>query len=63
MALVLIRSKPFKPDHKKGGFGLFSIQERMADLGGCLDIVSAPGEGCTAVLIAPLNLGEETAGN
>ena len=52
-----------QPDHKKGGFGLFSIQERMADLGGCLDIVSAPGEGCTAVLIAPLNLGEEAAGN
>ena len=52
-----------QPDHKKGGFGLFSIQERMADLGGSLEIISAPGEGFTAVLIAPLNLGEETAGN
>jgi signal transduction histidine kinase len=49
-------------DHKKGGFGLFSIQERMADLGGSLEIISAPGEGCTAVLIAPLDLGEELAG-
>jgi signal transduction histidine kinase len=39
-----------------GGFGLFSIQERMADLGGSLEIVSAPGQGCTATLTAPLKL-------
>jgi len=35
-------------------FGLFSIQERMADLGGKLDIRSAPGKGCTAMLEVPL---------
>lgn len=40
---------------REGGFGLFSIQERMADLGGALDIKSAPGKGCTAVLSIPVN--------
>jgi PAS domain S-box-containing protein len=39
---------------REGGFGLFSIQERMSDLGGALEITSAPGQGCTAVLTAPL---------
>jgi PAS domain S-box-containing protein len=38
---------------KIGGFGLFSIEELMADLGGDLKIVSAPGKGCTAILSAP----------
>jgi signal transduction histidine kinase len=38
----------------EGAFGLFSIREHMTDLGGALDIVSAPGEGCKATLIAPL---------
>ena len=37
-----------------GGFGLFSIQERMADLGGALKIESAPGKGCTAILTMPV---------
>jgi signal transduction histidine kinase len=41
---------------RSGGFGLFSIQERMADLGGSLEIVSAPGQGCTATLTAPLHV-------
>ena len=36
------------------GFGLFSIRERMLDLGGSLEIVSAPGEGCEATLVMPL---------
>jgi signal transduction histidine kinase len=40
------------------GFGLFSIQERMADLGGALEIASEPGKGCKATLIAPI--GEKT---
>jgi PAS domain S-box-containing protein len=38
---------------KIGGFGLFSIEELMADLGGNLKIVSRPGKGCTAILSAP----------
>ena len=42
--------------HPRGGFGLFSIQERMADLGGSFEISSTPGKGCTAVLTAPLDI-------
>ncbi len=50
----------FDPDAETGkekparGFGLFSIQERMHDLGGTFDIQSAPGKGCRVVLTAPL---------
>lgn len=35
------------------GFGLFSIEERMAALGGSLELISSPGMGCKAILIAP----------
>ena len=38
-------------------FGLFSIHERMADLGGSLEIISKPGQGCTATLTVPLKSG------
>jgi signal transduction histidine kinase len=37
----------------KGGFGLFSIQERMTELGGSLEVMSGPGKGCKAVLAMP----------
>ena len=43
----------------KDSFGLFSIQERMADLDGALEIASQPGKGCRATLRVPLKLGEE----
>ncbi|MGB5650569.1 MAG: ATP-binding protein, partial [Sedimenticolaceae bacterium] len=36
------------------GFGLFSIHERMTDLGGNLELVSQPGAGCRAILHLPL---------
>jgi signal transduction histidine kinase len=38
----------------EGSFGLFSIRERMADLGGALEIESEPGTGCKATLVVPL---------
>jgi signal transduction histidine kinase len=38
---------------KIGGFGLFSVNELMADLNGSLRIVSEPGKGCTAILSVP----------
>jgi PAS domain S-box-containing protein len=50
----------FDPDaiaQKRGrgaGFGLFSIQERMSDLGGTFEIQSAPGRGSKAILSIPL---------
>lgn len=37
-----------------GGFGLFSIRERMADLGGALEVESGTGQGFTATLVMPL---------
>ena len=40
------------------GFGLFSIQERMADIGGTITINSEPGSGCTATLTLPVRIEE-----
>lgn len=45
----------FYSNSGKGGFGLFSIRERMTDLGGALEIESAPGEGFKATLLMPLS--------
>jgi PAS domain S-box-containing protein len=47
---------------KVGGFGLFSIEELMADLGGNLRIVSEPGKGCTAILSAPFGVDDSRKG-
>jgi signal transduction histidine kinase len=41
------------------GFGLFSIQERMTDLGGSFDIQSHPGKGCRMTLVSPPIAGKE----
>ena len=38
------------------GFGLFSVEERMADIGGALSITTAPGRGVRASLVAPLEI-------
>ncbi len=43
-----------------GGFGLFSIQERLYHLGGRLIIKSKAGKGTLATLVAPLRLEGET---
>lgn len=58
----------FSPDTTKqsgketGGFGLFSIEELMTDLGGSLKIVSDPGNGCTAILSTPFSAYHEQKG-
>ncbi len=39
-----------------GGFGLFSIQERLGYVGGTMAIHSAPGEGTTVTLRVPVQL-------
>jgi PAS domain S-box-containing protein len=39
--------------NSEGGFGLFSIRERMADMGGYLEIKSEPGQGTEALLCVP----------
>lgn len=49
-----------------GGFGLFSIQERLIMLGGRMEIQSAPGAGTKVTLWAPLRRGplqEEGSGS
>lgn len=40
------------------GLGILSIRERLAYLGGHLEIQSAPNEGTTAILVTPLERGE-----
>ncbi len=42
-------------DYRKGGFGLFSIRERLDQVGGRVDIRSRPGRGTCVTLIAPLD--------
>ena len=42
------------------GFGLFSVEERMIDLGGSLEILSKPGHGTKIILSA--SLGSNTSG-
>ncbi|NVB84578.1 MAG: sensor histidine kinase [Kofleriaceae bacterium] len=37
-----------------GAFGLFSIRERLAHIGGRLELVSTPGEGTHATIVAPV---------
>jgi len=49
----------FVPDEvaigpETGGFGLFSVRERLSQMGGSLEIVSSPGQGCKSILRAPL---------
>ena len=49
-----------KSNHgQKGGFGLFSIQERMTNMGGVFDIQSEPGKGCRVVLTVPVGEGRK----
>ena len=42
----------------QGGFGLFSIQERMADIGGRVDIDSGTEKGCTITMRLPVYANE-----
>jgi PAS domain S-box-containing protein len=46
---------------KTGGFGLFSIRERLEELGGHIEIDSEPGHGAKIILVAPLKQ-EKTKG-
>ena len=39
---------------KRGEFGLFSIRERLEQLGGHIEIESKPGSGCRIKMMAPL---------
>ncbi len=56
--IVEDKGKGFDPStisaHRGGGFGLFSIQQRLAYLGGRLEVESAPGRGARFVLMIPI---------
>jgi signal transduction histidine kinase len=41
--------KGFDPDASRQGIGLKSVHERMERLGGTLDVISQPGQGCRVV--------------
>jgi signal transduction histidine kinase len=47
---------------KTGGFGLFSLRERLASLGGHMEVESAPGRGSRFTLIVPLGQPNAEAG-
>jgi len=48
-------SKAGSHDYKTGGFGLFSIRERLGHIGGHLEIQSKPGRGTRVALTAPID--------
>ncbi|MHC4121293.1 MAG: sensor histidine kinase [Planctomycetota bacterium] len=47
----------------EGKFGLFSIAERLEQLGGCVQIDSKPGTGSRIIMTAPLKHEEATTGS
>lgn len=61
---IIIRIKDngvgFEPEEvrsrqqKRGGFGLFNIEERLGLIGGRLEIATAPGQGTRMTVIAPV---------
>jgi signal transduction histidine kinase len=46
---------------KSLGFGLFSIRERLSNLGGYLDIESTPGHGTRMTMVCPIEWKKESA--
>jgi PAS domain S-box-containing protein len=46
--------RQLKPPGEEGGFGLFSLRERMGLIGGRVEIDSAPGKGSRFTLIVPV---------
>lgn len=50
--------KPPDPDHTEGGFGLYSIRERLDYHGARMTVDSAPGQGTRIIITAPLTAEE-----
>ena len=55
-------SKTTSRDYETGGFGLFSIRERLRSIGGRFDIESRPGVGTRVTLAAHVDNGNEDSG-
>ncbi|MCB0292812.1 MAG: sensor histidine kinase, partial [Calditrichaeota bacterium] len=49
--------KPLDPDNIEGGFGLYSIRERLDYHGARMEVDAAPGKGTRIIIIAPLTTG------
>ncbi|MHC4865515.1 MAG: sensor histidine kinase [Planctomycetota bacterium] len=47
-------------DYSTGGYGLFSIRERLGHIGGRVDIESGPKRGTKVTLVAPIDHGQGT---
>lgn len=54
--------QPFSDSGRSGGLGLVSMRERVEDLGGALNLESAPGEGTCVALRLLAELPSQTAG-
>lgn len=50
------KKQAFRTDISSGGFGLFSIRERLRHLGGKLIIQSIPGQGTRVIMTAPMSM-------
>ncbi len=67
MVVVKDNGRGFDPsgadlqDRAKGGFGLFSIHERLGSRGGYMEIDSNPGRGTKITLVLPLETAPEPA--
>ena len=48
-------SRVHSHDYRTGGFGLFSIRERLGYINGAIDIDSKPGSGTKITLVAPID--------
>jgi PAS domain S-box-containing protein len=47
------------PGREGRGFGIFSVREHIASIGGRMDIRSAPGRGTTVTLVSPTSMDRE----
>jgi signal transduction histidine kinase len=54
--------KGFTPSRQKRGIGLIGIEERVAGMGGTLDLISAPGLGTKLLIAIPLRMVEKPNG-
>jgi signal transduction histidine kinase len=52
----------YAPKNTKGGFGFFSMRERLQYLGGELDVKSKPGQGTQIILTVPRSERGDAAG-
>jgi signal transduction histidine kinase len=62
-AEVVVRDdgRGFDPDAATAGFGLLGMRERVALVGGTLDVTSQPGEGTEVRVVVPIPAGGDAA--